>query len=342
MKPSGDQSLLRLALLGTLLMGIVALGVTVGHANTEQSALAKTGTPPLCDPGGPYSGAPGSLIEFDASRSHDSDGKIIGYQWDFGDGTSAMGTTASHAFSVEGFYEVTLTTIDDQSESTSCSFEVDIALRSSSDMTLPEDLLESHQIAFQGTVVGSITNERSYTDLEISVQEYLAGTGPTVARVRVKAVDTDRVKTIVSDSGKSGSAWTLPKIGDSAVFWIFHHQETAIIRGQKGIWLIKGDSIPALGLPLAQARLRVKAAVESLGWRRQLLSASQVVIARPVDTVSKPCEEEDAYYCHVVLIDRQLTGSPITDSSLRFLPSRGTKTLRGISGGPRWAYSCFE
>ncbi|WP_146069834.1 PKD domain-containing protein [Cryobacterium sp. M15] len=51
-------------------------------------------------------------VAVDASTSGDSDGTITGYSWNFGDGTSGSGVTASHSYAVEGAYDVTLTVTD--------------------------------------------------------------------------------------------------------------------------------------------------------------------------------------------------------------------------------------
>ena len=51
-------------------------------------------------------------VKFDASGSHDSDGKIIDYRWDFGDGTSASGKIVTHTFTQKGKYTVRLSVID--------------------------------------------------------------------------------------------------------------------------------------------------------------------------------------------------------------------------------------
>jgi len=53
------------------------------------------------------------VILFNASQSYDSDGLIIGYFWDFGDGTNASGVTVSHAYTDDGVYTVILTVTDD-------------------------------------------------------------------------------------------------------------------------------------------------------------------------------------------------------------------------------------
>lgn len=52
------------------------------------------------------------IVTFDASGSYDPDGGIVSYAWDFGDGSTATGVTASHAYEEPGFYVVTLTVVD--------------------------------------------------------------------------------------------------------------------------------------------------------------------------------------------------------------------------------------
>lgn len=55
----------------------------------------------------------GSTITVSAAGSGDSDGSIVGYEWDFGDGTTADGADASQVYTQAGEYQVTLIVTDD-------------------------------------------------------------------------------------------------------------------------------------------------------------------------------------------------------------------------------------
>ena len=64
---------------------------------------------------------------FDASASSDSDGTIVSYAWNFGDGSAASGATASHTFAASGSYTVTLTVTDDAGDSGAASQTVTVS-----------------------------------------------------------------------------------------------------------------------------------------------------------------------------------------------------------------------
>ena len=55
----------------------------------------------------------GLTVSVDGTSSTDSDGKVAGYAWDFGDGTTATGSTAGHTYAAGGTYPATLTVTDD-------------------------------------------------------------------------------------------------------------------------------------------------------------------------------------------------------------------------------------
>ena len=64
----------------------------------------------------------GEAMRFDATGSSDSDGSLVRYDWDFGDGTILRdgGPTPTHTYSFGGPHTVTLTVVDNEG----CSLEI--------------------------------------------------------------------------------------------------------------------------------------------------------------------------------------------------------------------------
>lgn len=73
---------------------------------------------PIAEAGPDLRAAVGETLEFDASASTDNIG-IVSYTWDFGDGETATGITASHAYDEQGNYTVTLVVRDEAGNSDS-------------------------------------------------------------------------------------------------------------------------------------------------------------------------------------------------------------------------------
>jgi uncharacterized protein (TIGR03382 family) len=69
--------------------------------------------PPVADAGPDRSAKIDQTITFDAIASHDPDGEIVGWNWDFGDSATAAGQTVTHSYAAEGTYLVILTVTDD-------------------------------------------------------------------------------------------------------------------------------------------------------------------------------------------------------------------------------------
>ena len=69
---------------------------------------------------------------FDASGSGDSDGTIVSYGWDFGDGTTGTGVTAERTYAAAGTYTVTLTVTDDAGATDSQTASVTVGTQAAS------------------------------------------------------------------------------------------------------------------------------------------------------------------------------------------------------------------
>jgi endonuclease YncB( thermonuclease family) len=57
---------------------------------------------------------PGDEITFDASQSLDTDGVLTNFGWNFGDGNSGTGMSATHTYDSNGIFAVTLSVTDDR------------------------------------------------------------------------------------------------------------------------------------------------------------------------------------------------------------------------------------
>lgn len=70
-------------------------------------------------------GCANGTCQVDGSGSSDPDGSIAGYAWDFGDGQTGTGATASHTYQSAGTYTVTLTVTDDKGLTATASQSVE-------------------------------------------------------------------------------------------------------------------------------------------------------------------------------------------------------------------------
>lgn len=76
---------------------------------------------PVADASGPYYGLVNKIIFFDASKSKDTDGYIVNYTWNLGDGTivSTTNVRTSHVYSNIGNYTIVLTVGDNNGSTNS-------------------------------------------------------------------------------------------------------------------------------------------------------------------------------------------------------------------------------
>ena len=92
----------------------VTLTVTDNHnaSTTSSTWVYVIANPPVADTGGPYTSTAVDPVNFDSSGSHDPDGTIVEYIWDFGDGSNSTEANPTHIYALQGNYTVTLTVTD--------------------------------------------------------------------------------------------------------------------------------------------------------------------------------------------------------------------------------------
>jgi hypothetical protein len=66
-------------------------------------------------------------VNFDASRTKDTNGTIDSYLWDFGDGETDSGVSSSHTYVDSGYYTVTLTIIDNEGRTSVATKQIAVA-----------------------------------------------------------------------------------------------------------------------------------------------------------------------------------------------------------------------
>jgi PKD repeat protein len=98
-----------------------------GLNNSERQAIHRlhVNQPPRAFAGPDRVVCPGEPVLFDGAASHDGDGALTRFQWDFGDGASADGAQVTHVFETPGVHEVLLSVTDDSGAS--CGTTSDIA-----------------------------------------------------------------------------------------------------------------------------------------------------------------------------------------------------------------------
>ncbi len=78
---------------------------------TQRKVIVNAAPDPIIE--GPDIVALGQEVTFDAAMSSDSDGAILGYLWDFGDGATGQGVATRHRYDAPGRYDLRLTVVDD-------------------------------------------------------------------------------------------------------------------------------------------------------------------------------------------------------------------------------------
>ncbi|HEY3484932.1 MAG TPA: Ig-like domain-containing protein, partial [Ilumatobacteraceae bacterium] len=94
----------------------------------------------------------GLSIVFDGTQSFDDDGSIIGWAWDFGDGSSGSGAVIEHEFPGPGHYIVRLTVTDDEGASATATIPVDVTVPPNVPPTADfEYVVDALSVDFDGT-----------------------------------------------------------------------------------------------------------------------------------------------------------------------------------------------
>jgi PKD repeat protein len=105
-----------------------------------------------------------------SDASVDSDGSIVSWLWDFGDGSTSTTRNPSHTYSSAGNYTVSLTVTDNEGAGGQTSSDV-----SPTEPPQFVDYVASGQIAVAGTVLGSFTDTQTNNGVSQAITERVSG-----------------------------------------------------------------------------------------------------------------------------------------------------------------------
>ncbi|PPA93482.1 collagenase [Brevibacillus laterosporus] len=98
---------------------------------------------PVVEMNGPYTGIARESVPFSSKGTHDKDGKIMSYQWDFGDGQTSQEENPTHVYAEAGTYEVSLQVTDDSGQKVTKKTTVTISEKDSKPSDNSNDSFEN-------------------------------------------------------------------------------------------------------------------------------------------------------------------------------------------------------
>ncbi len=140
-------------------------------------------------------------FDFSGASSSDSDGSIVAYAWDFGDGSVESGPLATHRYATPGNYIVTLTVTDDRGGTGSASSGVGvIAINVAPTARIATTPTAPDTIGFDAT--GSSDPENAIASYSWNFGDGTTGSGVIVSH-RYDAAGTYTVELTVVDAAGS-------------------------------------------------------------------------------------------------------------------------------------------
>ncbi|GAB4539413.1 MAG: hypothetical protein Kow0063_28190 [Anaerolineae bacterium] len=175
--------------------------------------------PPMAVIDGPTSGLVGEMLTFDGSRSTDSDGYIVNYTWQFGDGAVTNGITVSHVYSLPGSYLVRLTVTDNDDLSRSEVLPVHIISQPPANqpptavISAPVTAAISQPVQFDAS--GSSDSDGYILSYIWDFGDGILGKGISTTHVYTQSGTFLVTLVVTDDSGLTGGALHILQVGET-------------------------------------------------------------------------------------------------------------------------------
>ena len=139
-------------------------------------------------------------VQVDGSGSSDADGSVASYAWDFGDGATASGATASHTYATAGTYLVSLTVTDDAGATGSTAHQVSVTAPTVNQPPVAAFTAATTDLAVQVDGSGSSDADGSVASYAWGFGDGATASGATAAHTFATA-GTYTVSLTVTDGG---------------------------------------------------------------------------------------------------------------------------------------------
>ena len=179
----------------------VADAAGVANSRSSDSVQIVVNAPPVAEAGPDRHVAIGEVITFDAGTSHDPDGSLIAYAWDFGDGARGDGKVVQYAYHRSGVYRVGLEVRDDSATDTSTASDALTVVVNEPPVADAgrDQTVSSSEVHFDGT--GSRDPDGKVAAYAWDFGDGASGSGPTPVHV-YQSPGSYRVRlTVTDDSG---------------------------------------------------------------------------------------------------------------------------------------------
>lgn len=158
-------------------------------------------------------------ITFDASLSSDSDGRIVSYAWNFGDGGQGSGAVVKHEFANAGTYTVTLTVTDDRSQSASLSKSVTVVFAAApkAEFVVSPSAPAVNEKVFFNAAASTASVGRTIVRYDWDYGQGRQDTGQLVWNVYTQRGEYTVVLTVTDDAGNKGSTTKTVSVGSGGL-----------------------------------------------------------------------------------------------------------------------------
>jgi PKD repeat protein len=171
-----------------------------------------------------------SDVIFDASLSTDSDGRIVSYAWNFGDGSQGSGALVRHEFSNDGSHTVTLTVTDDRGQSASLSKPVVVTASANPvarfDFSPQPPLMVGQKVFFNAAKSTAATG-RTIVRYDWDYGSGRQGSGIQVSQIYSQPGNFVVTLTVTDDAGNKGTDSTTVTVGAGGLAASFSYLPTA-------------------------------------------------------------------------------------------------------------------